>query len=420
MTSKRLPLETLRIGMIGSGFMAKFHLQSMVGVRHAEIGGVWSPTASKRRAFADLVNKNDLGPCRAFPSLEAMVGSPEIDAIWVVGPNYARVEHFQAIHHLLKTGKAGLRGVACEKPLARTIAEAREVVRLADDVGLNHGYLENQLFSTAVQRGKEIIWRRAVPISGRPYLARAAEEHSGPHEPWFWMGERQGGGVLSDMMCHSVEVARFLLTPPGKPRSALRLLSANATVGNLKWTLPKYAQKLKKNMGKEVDYTRRPAEDFARGILVLEDSQGQQVMIESTTSWAFVGAGLRIHLELLGPEYSLEFNSLDTGLKIFISREVRGKEGEDLVEKQNAEQGLMPVLEDEPGVYGYVNENRHMVEAFRKGGRPMETLADGLAVVEMLMALYRSAEIGQVVRFPAANLENYIPPVARIETHKKR
>jgi len=419
MASKRVPLETLRIGMIGSGFMARFHLQSMVGVRHAQIGGVWSPTAAKRNAFADLVNKNDLGPCRAFPSLEAMVSSREIDAIWVVGPNYARVEHFQVIHHLVKTGKANLRGVACEKPLARTMAEAREVVRLTEDIGLHHGYLENQLFSTAVQRGKEIIWRRAVPISGRPYLARAAEEHSGPHEPWFWMGERQGGGVLSDMMCHSVEVARFLLTPPGNPRSALKPLSANATVGNLKWTLPKYAQKLKKNMGKEVDYTKRPAEDFARGILVLEDSHGQQVMIESTTSWAFVGAGLRIHLELLGPEYSLEFNSLNTGLKIFISREVRGKEGEDLVEKQNAEQGLMPVLEDEPGVYGYVNENRHMVDAFRKGVRPMETLNDGLAVVELLMALYRSAEIGQVVHFPAAGLENYIPPVARIETQKK-
>jgi predicted dehydrogenase len=413
MTSKKTPLATLRIGMIGSGFMARFHLQSMVGVRNAKIGGVWSPTAAKRGAFADLVNRNDLGPCRAFPSLEAMVSSPEIDAVWVAGPNYARVEHFQIIHHLLRSGKASLRGVACEKPLARTIAEAKEVVRLAEEAGLNHGYLENQLFSTAVQRGKEIIWRRAVPISGRPYLARAAEEHSGPHEPWFWMGERQGGGVLSDMMCHSVEVARFLLTPPGKPRSALKPLSASATIGHLKWTLPKYAQKLKKSMGKEVDYTKRPAEDFARGILVLEDPRGQQVMVESTTSWAFVGAGLRIHLELLGPEYSLEFNSLETGLKIFISRAVKGKAGEDLVEKQNAEQGLMPVLEDEPGVYGYVNENRHMVEAFRKGTRPMETLEDGLAVVELLMALYRSAEIGQVVRFPAADLENYIPPVAR-------
>ncbi len=57
-------------------------------------------------------------------------------------------------------------------------------------------------------------------------------------------------------------------------------------------------------------------------------------MIEATTSWAYVGAGLRIQLELLGPEYALEYNSLGTGLKIFLSRAVQGTEGEDLVESR--------------------------------------------------------------------------------------
>jgi predicted dehydrogenase len=56
-------------------------------------------------------------------------------------------------------------------------------------------------------------------------LARAAEEHSGPHMPWFWEGELQGGGVLNDMMCHSVEEARFMLTAPGASRDSLTPLS---------------------------------------------------------------------------------------------------------------------------------------------------------------------------------------------------
>ena len=413
MGKRKVPVDTLRIGMIGSGFVAKFHLQSLIGVRNVRVAGVWSPTAKHRNAFADMANRMEVGPCKPYPTLEAMVVSPEVDAVWVLGPNYARLENFQLIHDLVKRGKTSLLGVACEKPLARTIAEAREIVRLAKDARLNHGYLENQLFATAVQRGKEIIWRRAVPISGRPYLARAAEEHGGPHEPWFWMGSQQGGGVLSDMMCHSVEVARFLLTEPGEARSSLKPVSASATIGFLKWTQPDYVKKLKKSMGPAVDYGKRPAEDFARGTLVMKDPEGRQAIIEATTSWAYVGAGLRLQLELLGPEYSMEFNSLSTGLKVFLSREVRGAQGEDLVEKQNAEQGLMPVLEDEVGAYGYVNENRHMVEAFRKGIRPMETLDDGLAVVEMLIALYRSAEIGKVVKFPLKGLEKYIPPVAR-------
>ena len=142
-------------------------------------------------------------------------------------------------------------------------------------------------------------------------------------------------------------------------------------------------------------------------------AEGREVIIETTTSWAYVGSGLRIQLELLGPEYSMEFSSLNTGLKIFLSRAVTGAAGEDMVEKQNAEQGLMPVLEDEAGIYGYTDEDRHMVEAFCTGEPPEETFHDGLAVVELLMGLYRSAEIGELVRFPAPELEAYVPPTAR-------
>ncbi|HVR66422.1 MAG TPA: Gfo/Idh/MocA family oxidoreductase [Verrucomicrobiae bacterium] len=406
-------IETLRIGMIGSGFIAKFHLQALVGVRNAVVSGVYSPTTDRREAFAQAANEMDLGPCTAFSSIAAMVTSGSVDAIWILAPNFVRLQIMQEIHGLVKSGKARLAGVACEKPLARTVQEARQMLRLAEDAGLNHGYLENQVFSTAVQRGKEIIWRRAVPNSGRPYLARAAEEHSGPHEPWFWRGSQQGGGVLLDMMCHCYEVARFLLTEPGAPRNTLTPVSANATVSSLKWTRPEYAAKLKTLMGPQVDYMRAPAEDFARGTVVLRAADGREAMIEATTSWAYVGPGLRIQLELLGPEYSMEFSSLNTALKVFMSRAITGGQGEDLVEKQNAEQGLMPVLEDEAGIYGMTAENRHMVEAFRKGLRPLETFEDGVAVVEILMALYRSAEIGQVVKLPTTELETYLPPVAR-------
>ena len=406
-------IDTLRIGLIGSGFIAKFHLQSLIGVRNVVVTGVYSTTAARREAAARLANELGLGPCRAYDSLAAMASSGAVDALWILAPNYVRLEHMREIHALQTSGRARLVGVACEKPLARTVAEAREMLRLAEEAGLSHGYLENQLFGTAVQRGKEIIWRRAVPNSGRPYLARAAEEHSGPHEPWFWRAAQQGGGVLLDMMCHSIEVARFLLTEPGAPRASLTPVSANATVSSLKWSQPDYAAKLKTMMGAQVDYTRFPAEDFARGTVSLRGPDGREAIIEATTSWAYVGPGLRIQLELLGPEYAMEFSSLNAGLKVFLSRAISGEQGEDLMEKQNAEQGLMPVVEDEYGTYGYTAENRHMVECFRTGRRPTETFADGVAVMEILMALYRSAEIGQVVKLPAPELETYVPPVAR-------
>jgi len=406
------PRKTLRIGFVGSGFIAHFHLKSLLGVRNVEVTGVYSPTPAKRQKFADAVAELELGNCRAHDSLEALLAADDVDALWILSPNPTRLDTMRRIAAAVTSGRSKVFAVACEKPLARTLKEAREMLRLVEEAGLNHGYLENQLFSTAVLRGKEIIWRRAVPGTGRPYLARAAEEHAGPHEPWFWQGQEQGGGVLLDMMCHSIEVGRFLLTAPGAPRSSLKFKSATGAVAVLKWAQPKYAADLSRRMGSAVDYTKRPSEDFARGMLTFEDEAGNEVIVEATTSWAYVGAGLRIQLELLGPEYALEFSSLSTPLKIFISRAVAGGEGEDLVEKQNAETGLMPVLEDEAGVYGYTDENRHMVEAFRKGEAPMETFADGVAVVEMLMALYKSAEEKRTVQADE-DLLDYVPAVAR-------
>ena len=408
------PLDTLRIGFIGAGFIANFHLESLVAVRNVRVAGIFSPRAERREAAAAKAEALGLGPCRAFDSLEAMLASGEVHAVWILGPNYMRLDAMRTIRDAVLGGRApNLRAVACEKPLARTLAEAKEMLALAEEAGLLHGYLENQLFMPAVQRGRDIVWRRAVPESGRPYIARAAEEHSGPHEPWFWQGDKQGGGVLLDMMCHSVEVARFLLTAPGEPRAALKPVAASASVATLKWARPEYAERLRSSMGGDVDYARRPAEDFARGLVTMEDADGNPLVIEATTSWAYVGAGLRLSLELLGPEYAMEYNSLGSGLKVFLGGEGQTRGGEDLVEKQNAERGLMPVLEDEAATYGYVHENRHFVEAFRRGETPAETFADGVEVVAMLMALYRSAELGRTVAFDEPGLDEYVPAVAR-------
>jgi predicted dehydrogenase len=137
------------------------------------------------------------------------------------------------------------------------------------------------------------------------------------------------------------------------------------------------------------------------------------VLGEVSTSWSFVGAGLRLSTELLGPEYSMSWNSLDTGLKLFFSREVHGEAGEDLVEKQNAETGLMPVVPDEAAVYGYEGENRHFVRAFLGKEEPLLTFDDGVEVVRLLMATYQSAEEGRTLDFPPEGIETFVPAVAR-------
>ena len=147
--------------------------------------------------------------------------------------------------------------------------------------------------------------------------------------------------------------------------------------------------------------------------LEYEADSGEHLVGEVTTSWSFVGAGLRLSAELLGPEYSLSWNTLDSGLKLFFSREVQGKAGEDLVEKQNAEMGLMPVVSEEAAAYGYTAENRHMVRAFTRGEKAMLTFEDGVEVMQILMAAYMSAQSGRTLDFPPRGLDSFVPDVAK-------
>lgn len=404
--------DRLGIGFIGSGFITRFHIQSMVGVREADVLGVWSPNNEHAETAAALARDLDVGAARAFASIEAMVADPAVDAVWLCGPNHTRVANIGAICAALTAG-ATLRGVACEKPLARTVAEAKRIKTLVDEAGLSHGYLENQLFAPAVTRGRELLWRRGAALTGRPYLARAAEEHSGPHMPWFWRGDLQGGGVLNDMMCHSIEVVRHLLTAPGAPRASIRPRRITGHIASLKWTRPAYRDKLRRTMGERVNYRAHPAEDFASVTVEYEADDGAPLVGEASTSWCYVGAGLRLSMELLGPEYSMSFNTLDSGLKLFFSREVRGEAGEDLVEKQNAEVGLMPVVADEVGEYGYTAENRHMARAFLHGETPDLTFDDGVEVVELLMTAYMSAEQERTLSFRPDGLDAFVPAVAK-------
>ena len=406
-------MTPLGIGFIGSGFNARFHIQSFTGVRDADILGVWSPTAEHAAATAAYARKLEVGRARAYGSIADMVADPKIDALWLCGANHARVENVAEVVDAIERGKGELKGLACEKPLARNVAEAKEVMRLVRRVGLATGYLENQLFAPQVEHGRNLIWARGARLTGRPYLARAAEEHSGPHMPWFWKGKLQGGGVLNDMMCHSALVVRHLLTRPGEPLSTVEPKRITAHIASLKWSRPEYARRLSRMMGRDIDYRRQPSEDFASVNIEFETSDGFTVIGEASTSWSFVGAGLRLSAELLGPEYSMSWNTLDTGLKLFFSREVKGKSGEDLVEKQNAEMGLMPVVANEAMAYGYEAENRHFVRVFQGKAKPLLTFDDGLEVVQVLMTAYQSAEQGRTITFPPRGLDRFVPAVAR-------
>jgi predicted dehydrogenase len=410
--------KRLGVGFIGSGFNTRFHIQGWRGVRDADVLGVWSPNAANAASAAKLARDIGVGDAKAYRSIAEMVADPAIDAIWLCGPNQARIANMEEIVAAVKSGKGTLKGIACEKPLGRTVAEAKQVVKLAKSIGVQTAYLENQLFAPHIEAGKKLLWARGAATTGRPYLARAAEEHSGPHAPWFWNGKLQGGGVLNDMLCHSALVVRHLLTKPGESLSTVKPVRITGHIASLKWTRPAYVKKLKSTM--QVDYSKTPSEDFASAMIEFETPDGTIAIGEATTSWSFVGAGLRLSAELLGPEYSMKWNSLDSGLQLFFSREVTGRAGEDLVEKQNAEQGVMPVVPEEYLAYGYTNEDRHFVRAFLGEEKALLTFDDGVEVAKILMAAYQSAEQGKTLEFPPRGLDSFVPQVAKGSWKPKR
>lgn len=409
--------KKLGVGLIGAGFSARFHVKGWVGVREADIVAIYSRTEKRAKELAALVEQLGVGKPKVYTNLHDMLSDPNVNAVWILTPNNTRVPIVKAIVEEAKQGKGNLIGVACEKPLARTVAEAKEMIKLVEDAGLLHGYLENQVFAPSVTRGKEILWKYGAKYTGRPYLARAAEEHGGPHASWFWNPTISGGGVLLDMMCHSFEAARYLLIDPNKPKDSLKPRKISAEIASLKWTRPKYIELLKKTYG--VDYSKVPAEDYATAIVVYEDDEGNIVLSETHTSWSFIGAGLRLTFEVLGPEYSLWINTLQPELFVFFSRNVKIPPSEEFVEKQNAEQGLMPTIPDEAVTYGYQAEDRYMVKCFIEGKLPEENWYDGLLITQLMMAAYLSAEKGKKINFKPEELENYVPKVAKGEWNPK-
>src|SRR5689334_22151919 len=131
--------KRLGVGFIGSGFNTKFHLRAFEGVRDADVLGVWSPNHANAGATAKMARDLGLGDCKAFKSITDMVADKRIDALWLCGPNHARIENVEEICSAVKRGKGELIGIACEKPLARNVAEANKVLSLVKGAKLKHG-----------------------------------------------------------------------------------------------------------------------------------------------------------------------------------------------------------------------------------------------------------------------------------------
>ncbi len=401
-------VQTLKLGMIGSGFVAKFHARALTQVRNMDVDGI----VGGRRAeeLSKTVTEQGLGKGVVYSDIAEMANN--VDAVAIFAPNFARLEIMEQIVDAVNKG-AALKGVLCEKPLARNLPEARSMLALADEANLRTAYLENQIFMKPI-RAQLAQLEPQQRTMGPLALARSSEEHGGPHEPWFWDPTRQGGGVLCDMGCHSIAVSWYALTPIGKPPTFLEPISVSADVALLKWGLKPWREKLLSEHG--VDYTKTPAEDFATGTVTFRNPEtGQIVKGQFTNSWMFEKQGLRLFMDGMGPGYAFEIDSLSSALEVFIGDAAAEAVGdaETALEKATASRGLLAVQHNEADLYGYTDELEDAAEAFLAGRNAFLPWSYGLEITRLIMAAYMSAEQKRTIDLtdPAVNkeLETFIP-----------
>lgn len=343
-------MKTVRIGMLGSGFVADFYMQGLSNVNGQEVVANYSRSRTRGLAFA-----KKWGVPETTSDLDAMIARREIDLFVIALPN----ELHLPVSVRLSRAK---RHQVCTKPLARNAREARTMFDAARKAGMIHGYAETEVFAPACTKARDIVRSGGI---GRVLWVRSRESHSGPHSPHFWDAKNTGGGAMNDLGCHTIEMARYAF---GKEDRIVEVMAWGANLVHRKKT---------------------KAEDNA--LLVLKFSSGGIAHCE--LSWTTKG-GLDLRNEIHGSEGSI-FTDVTRGTPI---RSFTGKPSGYVVEKADLDFGWTQALPEEALTYGYHGEMRHFVECVRDGKTPRETYEDGWIVNLILDAGYRSMRTKKWIR----------------------
>jgi len=397
----------LKIGMIGARFVAGFHERALRSVRGVELSGVYALEGAEE--LAKQARKDHLGQTRVFNNTAELCD--EVEVVCIFAPNFARVEIMRDIARAVEGG-AELKGIICEKPLARNLKEADTLLKMAKALNVPTAYFENQLHMPCVVEARRQLTAVEQGM-GTVHLARSAEEHGGPHEPWFWDPTKQGGGVCCDMGCHSIAVGMFMLTPTDKAPDHLTPVSVTANMALLKWGKEPWLSQLKK---RGVDYSATPAEDYSNVTIEFKDPQtGLRSVAQATNSWMYDAPGLRLLMEAFGPGYSYTVNSLQSPAGLFISDTAAAAvaDSELALEKAQATRGALVLQPNEPDLYGYIAEWRDAISAFQQGKDALLNFEYGRLITMLIMAAYMAHEKKRTIDLTDSavlkELETYVP-----------
>lgn len=333
---------SVRIALLGSGFVSELYMLGLDEVRGHDVVVNYSRSAERASAFGRKWRIPE-----QTTDLKAAIARDDVDLVIIGLPNQAHVE-------ATRLATQAKKHVVCTKPLGRNVDEAREMVALVERAGVLHGYAETEVFSPAVMRVRRMIDDGAL---GRVFTIRSREAHSGPHAPHFWDPVLTGGGALMDMGCHMFEAFRYFLGKDDRPVEVIA-----------------WGDRL-------VHHDKTTAEDNA--IAMVRFQSGAMGVAE--TSWSALG-GMDLRNEVYGDK-GAAYTDVTRGTPIHAF--TLGSAGY-LMEKTNADNGWVFPVPDEARTYGFHEEMRHFVECVANGVMPRETYHDGLMINAVMDAAYRS------------------------------
>ncbi|MFJ5699021.1 Gfo/Idh/MocA family protein [Arthrobacter sp. NPDC093139] len=187
--------EKLRWGVLGGARIVRKTIPALQETKNGEVVGIASRAEEKAREYADKH-----GIPQAFGSYEALLTSPDIDAVYIPLPNALHLEW------ILKSLDAG-KHVLCEKPLAMSAEECAEITRKADETGLKvlEGFMYR--FHPRFEKLQELLAARAVGELTFVHVAHTFDAGGDDNIRWY---SALGGGSLFDTGGYCVNVSRMV------------------------------------------------------------------------------------------------------------------------------------------------------------------------------------------------------------------
>jgi predicted dehydrogenase len=325
----------LRIGVLGAGFAGSMHAHSALAIEGAQVVAVAAETPEEAAPLA-----KECG-ARVEASAEALCAAEDIDLVVVATPTYLHSKHAIAAARAHKH-------VFCEKPLARTLADAEAMVRACDEAGVRLAVGHVVRFFPEYRRAKELLDAGTL---GRPAIATMTRGNFavGSARGWYLDPDKSGGVVL-DLMLHDLDTVRWWFGEPSRV----------------------YAKRFTGSAGLE----------YALATIRYDD----RPIVQVEASWA-EHAGFRTGFELRG----------DRGMLVHDSRAVSPIALQSPSGPDGPAMMATPTLRESP----YSVQLRDLFARIGRGEPPLVDGREGLRSLALGLAVMRSADTGEVVGWKA-------------------